>query len=61
VVVRRLPQYDPKRDGHVFQWILRAAAQVREQVREQRRLQLGREYPVLVEARRKYLPRSEEF
>jgi hypothetical protein len=50
------PSYNPKRDGPIFAWILRAAAQVR----EQRRLQLGREYPVLVEARRKYLPRREE-
>lgn len=52
----KLPTYNAKRDGPVFDWILRAAAQVR----EQRRQQLGREYPVLVEARRKYLPRRDE-
>jgi hypothetical protein len=52
----RFPTYHPKRDGPIFAWILRAA----DQVRQQRRQHLAREYPVLIAERRKYLPRREE-
>jgi hypothetical protein len=50
------PAYDPKRDGPVFPWILRAAVQVREARREQRE----REYVKIVERRLQWLPKRQE-
>ena len=52
----RLPEYDPKRDGSPFPWILRAAAEVR----ERRRQQHAREYVQVLERRLRYLPKRED-
>lgn len=50
---RKLPDYDPERDGHVFRWILRAA----QHVREQQQSRLAREYVHVLKRHRKHLPK----